>query len=227
MRLVVDGIEVEVTRKKVKNITLRVMKGGRVAVTAPHHIDDAYIESFIHSKSDWIRKHLASTADAPRNDAAECKTGDTVYVWGEKLQLVVVEGKRGGYKLDGQSLTLFVPSGATKEKRLAALDSAYKKILESEAGDVVAYWEARTGLRCREWRTKRMKTRWGSCNSRDRRIWLNTELSKFSKDCLSLVVLHELAHLRVQNHGADFNAILDAYMPDWRSVKKKMRAFSI
>ena len=213
MRIVVDGIEVEVTRKKVKNINLRVLKDGRVTVSAPHYIDDARIERFVRSKADWIRKNRAAMASAPKNRISECKTGDTVYVWGEKLRLVVVEGKKAGYKVDGQSLILNVAGGSTKETRLAALNRAYKEMLESEAGAVFAHWESRTGLHCREWRTKRMKTRWGSCNSRERRIWLNTELAKYPKDCLSLTVLHELAHLKAANHGPEFYAILDRHMP--------------
>ena len=36
------------------------------------------------------------------------------------------------------------------------------------------------------------------------------------------IILHELAHLKVKNHGNDFVAILDSYMPYWRETKKKL-----
>jgi predicted metal-dependent hydrolase len=31
------------------------------------------------------------------------------------------------------------------------------------------------------------------------------------------VILHELAHLKIPDHGPDFKAILSAYMPDWKA----------
>ena len=36
------------------------------------------------------------------------------------------------------------------------------------------------------------------------------------------VILHELAHLKVHNHGKNFVAIMDRYMPDWRNMKKML-----
>jgi predicted metal-dependent hydrolase len=42
-----------------------------------------------------------------------------------------------------------------------------------------------------------MKTKWGSCNAKARRIWLNLELIKKPPACLEYVVVHELTHLLV------------------------------
>jgi predicted metal-dependent hydrolase len=39
------------------------------------------------------------------------------------------------------------------------------------------------------------------------------------------VVVHELTHLRVANHGSDFKALMDARMPDWRERRKALNAF--
>jgi predicted metal-dependent hydrolase len=67
-----------------------------------------------------------------------------------------------------------------------------------------------------------MKTRWGTCNTRTRKIWLNLQLAKKPVECLEYVILHELAHLKVPNHGKDFIAIMDQYMPDWREIKARL-----
>ena len=53
-----------------------------------------------------------------------------------------------------------------------------------------------------------------------RKIWLNLQLAKKPFECLDYVILHELAHLRVRNHGAEFIAILDEHMPYWREIRK-------
>ncbi len=47
-------------------------------------------------------------------------------------------------------------------------------------------------------------------------------MAKKSFECLDYVLLHELAHLKVKDHGAEFVAILDEFMPYWREVKKQL-----
>ncbi|MDO4785023.1 MAG: M48 family metallopeptidase, partial [Propionibacteriaceae bacterium] len=57
---------------------------------------------------------------------------------------------------------------------------------------------------------------WGSCNHRTGRLTFNTGLTHHDPSCLEYVVVHELAHLLVADHGPRFRAILDHHLPDWR-----------
>ena len=98
----------------------------------------------------------------------------------------------------------------------------YRKQLQNETERRLPVWEERTGLFCAEWKTKYMKTRWGSCNPGVRRIWLNVQLAKHPVACLDYVILHELAHFVERSHGPKFVAVLDEYMPTWRSVRKEL-----
>ena len=38
-------------------------------------------------------------------------------------------------------------------------------------------------------------------------------------DCLEYIILHELVHLKVSNHGKEFTSMMDKYMPDWKDRK--------
>lgn len=67
-----------------------------------------------------------------------------------------------------------------------------------------------------------MTTRWGTCNVKTCKIWLNLQLAKKPIDCLEYVILHELAHLEVKNHNEQFIAIMDRHMPNWREIRKKL-----
>ena len=65
-----------------------------------------------------------------------------------------------------------------------------------------------------------MKTRWGSCNTVRKRIWLSLKLAFYPVYCLEYVIVHELCQLLVPNHGADFKVLMDRFYPEWKKVKK-------
>ena len=67
-----------------------------------------------------------------------------------------------------------------------------------------------------------MKTRWGSCNIRAKRIWLNLELIKKPSHCLEYVVVHELVHLLEPNHGDRFQAYMNQFIPDSRRCQQDL-----
>ena len=68
-------------------------------------------------------------------------------------------------------------------------------------------------------RLRKMKTRWGVCNTKDLVITLNTELYKYPPICLEYVVIHELSHLIEPNHSKNFWQIVEEYMPNYKKVK--------
>ncbi|WP_370893600.1 M48 family metallopeptidase [Janibacter sp. GXQ6167] len=54
-------------------------------------------------------------------------------------------------------------------------------------------------------------TRWGSCTPLDRTIRLSHRLQGMPDYVIDYVLLHELAHLLVPGHGAEFWALLSSY----------------
>jgi hypothetical protein len=69
-----------------------------------------------------------------------------------------------------------------------------------------------------------MRSRWGTCNIRARRIWLNLELAKYPPECLEYVVVHEMVHLLERSHNARFKSLMDRFLPDWRARKRTLGA---
>ena len=118
-----------------------------------------------------------------------------------------------------------MPEGRGTDERESAVLDWYRERLSEAIGQRLPLWENATGLRCASWRIKRMKTRWGSCNTREGRIWLNLYLAQTPTYCLDYVLLHELCHLRFADHGAGFKALLDSHMPDWRQRRKLLNSY--
>jgi predicted metal-dependent hydrolase len=100
----------------------------------------------------------------------------------------------------------------------------YREQLRQLIPPLARKWEPMLGVQAAEWRIRRMKTRWGSCNFMARRIWLNLELARRSPACLEYVVVHELTHLLEPRHNARFYALLDAHLPQWRALRAELNA---
>ena len=83
--------------------------------------------------------------------------------------------------------------------------------------------ERATGLSCNGWTVRDMHSRWGSGNVNTHHINLSLMLATRSDEELDYVILHELVHTVVANHGPEFYAMMDRYMPEWKMVRKRLR----
>ena len=224
MRITLSGIPVDVQKKKIKNMHLYVLPpDGRVRVTAPKRLTETQIAAFVHSKLDWITKQQTRIAALPKTAPQRYEAGETLTVWGKPYLLQVeYSSKRNALTLQGDRAVLTVREKSTAAQREAFVKEWYRAELKTQVLKYLPKWEQVTGLCPSSWQTKVMKTRWGTCNPKSKKIWLSLSLAKKPVHCLEYVLLHELTHLKVQNHGPEFQAFLDFHMPDWRALKKEL-----
>ena len=71
---------------------------------------------------------------------------------------------------------------------------------------------------------RKQKTRWGSCSSKNN-INLNMNLLHLPPELMDYVLLHELVHTRVKNHGKEFWDELDTVVPNSRQVDRKLKDY--
>ena len=81
--------------------------------------------------------------------------------------------------------------------------------------DRVDYWVQRLKVQPPRLRVQPMKRKWGSCSTAGN-ITLASDLADQEPGFQDFVIVHELLHLRVPNHGKVFKALLAAHVPDWR-----------
>lgn len=72
---------------------------------------------------------------------------------------------------------------------------------------------------------RKMKTRWGVCNTRIKKITLNLELIKKDKKYLDYVIVHELSHLIYPNHGSDFWHLVSLLVPNYKILRKELNSY--
>ena len=76
-------------------------------------------------------------------------------------------------------------------------------------------WQRVMKVQASDWGIRKMKTKWGSCNTTSRRLWLNLELAKKPPQCVEYIVVHELVHLLERHHNDRFIALMNKFMPQW------------
>jgi len=174
------------------------------------------------SKQSWIEKHQAYYRVHPRPPQLELVTGESHYLWGKPCRLEVIErwGKHEVGITDNSHLRMYVKPKTTQANREKVLDDWYRAEMKKRLPGLIAKWEATTSKQVSEWRIKKMKTRWGSCNVKARRIWLNLELVKRPPECLEVILVHEMVHLLERRHNKKFYRYMDQFMPGWRSSRE-------
>ena len=125
------------------------------------------------------------------------------------------------------AILLYVRPGSALEKKQSVLDEWYRRQLKVALPDLIALWEKRIGVRVNEFGIKKMKTKWGACNSDARRIWVNLELAKKPKECLEYIVVHEMVHLLEHHHNERFMALMDDILPKWRSLRDDLNRLPV
>ncbi len=221
----VEGMEVEVTRKSIKNLYLKVSPAtGRIRVSAPVHASDRVIQQFVNSQKNWIEKQLSKKTRVNPTVELNAQSGETHFFKGLPYVLhVIAANAKPKVSLEGEGkLVLRVRPGSSKEKRLRILDDWYRVYLKEEIPRLIKQWEPIMGVQVKEFGVKKMKTRWGTCNIKAQRIWLSLELAKKSPKSLEYVVVHEMVHLLERLHNKRFHGFMDQFLPDWRERKQEL-----
>ena len=97
-------------------------------------------------------------------------------------------------------------------------------LLERLLAELHTLWTARLNEPGVTWKLRRMKTLWGVCHFSKRQITYARQLALKPRELVEYVVIHELTHLKVHNHGAAFKALMDARLPNWRSLRRRLNA---
>ena len=195
-RLAQADIELHISKKRVKNINFR-LKPHKLMVSVPLFISSAQAALAIEKRVPWAIANHGQVLEQykrkqipSKESTKESSTADsTLLLWGVE-----------------QSFTL------NHDKRIAY----YRQHLSEVMPALFNKWQPIVGAYANEIRLKKMHTRWGSCNTRARRIWLSVYLPAYPIECTEYVIVHELCHLHHANHSRAFWQTVATAMPDYQ-----------
>ncbi len=223
--LVWENFLVEVTRKPIRNLYLRVQPpDGRVTVSAPMNLPESEIRRFLQERREWIASRQAELERQREQGMLGQADGSRISLWGTPLPLrVEAETEKDGVRLENGTVVLCLRGADTSDRRMRLIREWYRDILRQEVQRLFPLWERRIEVTGGGWQLRAMRSRWGSCNTRTGKILLNVYLAARPRECLEYVIVHELAHRRIPNHGPAFWALVERYLPDWRARRKLLR----
>lgn len=226
--LQVRDMEALVLHKSVKNLHLSILPPkGSIRVTAPLGMSDDAIRMLLVTRLHWIRKQQQKFAGQERQTPRKYISGESHYLFGGRYRLEVKEEDASPrVELKGKSsIILYVRKGSAVSKRDVVMQKWYRDKLSEYIDGKIEKWEEKIGVRVDEVRIKRMKTRWGTCIQRAKRVWLNSELAKKPRSCIEYVLVHEMLHLIEKKHNERFVKLLDTHYSKWRTEKKELNRF--
>ena len=202
--LELDGEEVVVVRKRIKNIYLRVKPPeGRLEVTAPARLSDQQLEEFVRARRTWIartRQRIDNSISEIANDSNDSRNGS-----------------------DGADTNGYGDGSQGQDRS----EARARRIIKDRLPQLLETWAPIIGKRPTAITLRHMKTRWGSCTPSTGRIRLNTELAWLDPELLEYVLVHELAHLHAHGHGPYFQQLMTGYMPDWRRRRSRLNRYLV
>jgi predicted metal-dependent hydrolase len=217
-------VAIAVTRKDIKHVHLSVHPpNGRVTLVAPTGTRLAVARAYAVSKLGWIRHQKAMLSAQARETPRRFVTRESHYVWGKRYLLSVIEREeKPSVRMDHRRITLTVRPGSDRAKREAVMHEWHKALLHDAVPGLIRKWESKLGVQAAGYFLQRMKTKWGSCNPKNRSVRLNTELVKKPKDLLEYVLVHEMIHLIEPVHSERFLSLLAKHYPSWQEARAEL-----
>ena len=197
----------EVIRKDNKNLYFRFDDNCKLIITAPRFITDLEVKNLITKNSSAI---LRMYEDALKKE--------------ERNKLFWYLGKSYNVTFDNRITEVIVEDDNITCHDEEALDKFYNdECLRVFNEEIKICKGCFSKLPEFSLRIRKMRTRWGVCNTKDKIITLNSELLKKEIPLIDYVIIHEMAHFFEGNHSKKFWAIVEKAIPDYKEKRKRLR----
>jgi hypothetical protein len=208
-------------RRASSNIRLSVTATGAVRVTIPAWAPYASGLAFAKSRLTWIKAQI--------RPQALVTPGQTIGKH-HVIEFVNARTKAPRSRIQSTKVTVYHPTAldwnsmAVQRIAESASIKALKQQAETQLPNRLKSLADRLGYEYSSVKIKRLKSRWGSCDS-NKNIVLNLFLMQLPWECIDYVIIHELVHTEHLHHGPGFWAAMERHLPNAKQIRKRMRQY--
>lgn len=203
-----NNYNVNIIRKNIKHTYIRV-KNNEIVVTTNYLTPKIYINKLIKDNAEYLEKMIN------HQKKKEEKNKD-FYLFGTKYNIIYDTNYKNVVIENNNIIT---PNDIVLTKYL---DSIIKETFSKQLKFWYNIFEEKIPVP--NLKIRKMKSRWGVCNTKNNNVTLNYYLYKYNKDCLDYVIVHELSHFLEGNHSKNFWKIVEKYYPNYKETRKKLRS---
>jgi len=210
-------------RRGTKNIRLSVDHGGKVRVSIPTWLPYKTGLGYVISKQTWLVAQLA------RHARQLYTTGQAV---GKQhvLYFETTNSTTIRTSLKDEQIIVYHPATtlvSDDKVQLAATKAAIRALRHEAEQHLPARLQDLASLHDLSFKSvniRHLKSRWGSCDQ-DKNIKLNLYLMQLPWELIDYVLLHELVHTRIMQHGPVFWRAMSELQPDTPQFRKQIRGY--
>lgn len=213
------------TSSRSKSIRLKVVNGQLLA-TKPKYVPLSAVKNFILRHKDWARQKLDESREetvihnldvvAPDVRVVFESSDSTNTLVSYKDTQVIVKMKKSA-KFDDNDVQL---------ELIKELKKIWRKKAKEYIPNRLKFLAETHGFEYNKLRLKDIKTRWGSCSSKNN-ININIQLIKLDDELIDHVLLHELSHTKAMNHGEDFWKVFESVRKNAREERRQLKQMTI
>jgi hypothetical protein len=204
---------------RARRYILRVRPDGTLRVTVPRGGSRREAEQFVRRHATWIarergrvRAERASTGERAWQD------GGTILLRGEPVR-ISIEAREDSWRVAyGDRAVLVADLADVRPAIERDLRELARAVLLPRLRDLALEHSLEVGAVS----IRNQRSRWGSC-ARNGNIALNFRLVQMPSDVCDYVLLHELMHIRQQNHSRRFWRLVEAACPSFRDAERWLK----
>ena len=213
---------------RAKRIILRVKPTEGIIITVPTAVPYQRGLAMLDQNIPWVKKQQAKL----QNQQKIWDYQSSFLVRGKPLQIIPTNKDKASLVITASKIDLNLPL-SWNIKDVEVQDTIIALLVEALRIEGKNYLPQRThdlakqkSIAINNVTIKKTKTRWGSCSNK-KNINLSLYLMLLPDELIDYVILHELAHIKHQNHSPAFWQHLENLLPNSKKLDKALNQYQI
>lgn len=220
-------IEFRLKRSARKTLGIAVLPDGAVEVTAPNDASLAKIKEIVARRGSWLLEQQRLTGFNPIPlPSKSLVSGESFYFLGRHYRLKIFEANYDAVEILDDKLVLNCTFPEDSELKRSLLMTWYFRKANEVLTERFKYQTQLLNQETVEVSVKRLTKRWGEFHPSKNLVVLNAELIVAPIECIDYVIVHELSHAVISDHGPDFYNLLTRRLPRWKDLKNELEGHS-